>query len=145
MPPASRAIKGSPLSSPANFEAEKGSKEAEKASKRSVSSGFRGHTCDPAKDSGWTQADQPGSGSPGFCIFFARGCCGFGHKWLGKKRARNSPSSGCQVDFKPCSINVSGFKWISLDLQLIMVFPSSFSFSFPWIIMGFPLISIHFQ
>ena len=39
-----------------------------------------GHTCDPEKDSGWTQADLPGSGSPGFCLFYARGCCGFGHK-----------------------------------------------------------------
>ena len=39
-----------------------------------------GTTCDPDKDSGWTQADQPGSGSPGFCLFFARGSCGFGHK-----------------------------------------------------------------
>ena len=39
-----------------------------------------GHTCDPEKDSGWTQADLPGSGSPGFCLFSARGCCGFGHK-----------------------------------------------------------------
>lgn len=39
-----------------------------------------GHRCDPEKDSGWTQADHPGSGSPGFCLFYARGCCGFGHK-----------------------------------------------------------------
>ena len=34
------------------------------------------HACDP----GYTQADLPGSGSPGFCLFYARGCCGFGHK-----------------------------------------------------------------
>jgi len=39
-----------------------------------------GYTCDPVKDSGYTQADLPGSGSPGFCLFYARGCCGFGHK-----------------------------------------------------------------
>lgn len=39
-----------------------------------------GYKCDPEKDSGWTQADLPGSGSPGFCLFYARGCCGFGHK-----------------------------------------------------------------
>mmetsp|Transcript_29806 Transcript_29806/g.95021 ORF Transcript_29806/g.95021 Transcript_29806/m.95021 type:complete len:410 (+) Transcript_29806:71-1300(+) len=36
--------------------------------------------CEPAADSGWTQADLPGAETSHFCIFYARGSCNAGHR-----------------------------------------------------------------
>lgn len=36
--------------------------------------------CDPALDSGWTEADLPGAQQSVFCLYFALGCCRAGHK-----------------------------------------------------------------
>ena len=45
-----------------------------------------GHTCDPEKDSGWTQADLPGSGSPGFLLIL--------RAWLLRLRTQVSQLGG---------------------------------------------------
>eukprot|EP00930_Biecheleria_cincta_P069546 TRINITY_DN57276_c0_g1_i1.p1 TRINITY_DN57276_c0_g1~~TRINITY_DN57276_c0_g1_i1.p1 ORF type:complete len:731 (-),score=108.51 TRINITY_DN57276_c0_g1_i1:219-2372(-) len=53
---------------------------SERYDPRDKDRGGSGYSCDPQLDSGWTQADQPASGAQGFCLFYARGFCEFGHK-----------------------------------------------------------------
>ncbi|CDU18849.1 cell cycle control protein Cwf2 [Plasmodium yoelii] len=55
------------------------------------------YKCNPSKDSGYTKADKSYANKPYFCIYFARGCCAYGHNCLYRHRI---PTENDELEFE---------------------------------------------
>ncbi|VEV57273.1 pre-mRNA-splicing factor CWC2, putative [Plasmodium vinckei vinckei] len=55
------------------------------------------YKCNPSKDSGYTKADKSYANKPYFCIYFARGCCAYGHNCLYRHRV---PTENDELEFE---------------------------------------------
>ncbi|CRG97928.1 RNA-binding protein, putative [Plasmodium gallinaceum] len=62
------------------------------------------YKCNPIKDSGYTKADKVYNSKQYFCIYFARGCCAYGHNCLYKHRI---PNENDEIEFE-ASIDIFG-------------------------------------
>ncbi|CRH00515.1 RNA-binding protein, putative [Plasmodium relictum] len=62
------------------------------------------YKCNPLKDSGYTKADKVYNSKQYFCIYFARGCCAYGHNCLYKHRI---PNENDEIEFE-ASIDIFG-------------------------------------
>ncbi|CAD2108405.1 pre-mRNA-splicing factor CWC2, putative [Plasmodium vinckei] len=55
------------------------------------------YKCNPSKDSGYTKADKSYANKPYFCIYFARGCCAYGHNCLYRHRV---PTENDELEYE---------------------------------------------
>ncbi|KOB86010.1 hypothetical protein PFDG_01395 [Plasmodium falciparum Dd2] len=62
------------------------------------------YKCNPTKDSGYTKADKSYTSKQYFCIYFARGCCAYGHNCLYKHRI---PNENDELEFE-ASVDIFG-------------------------------------
>ncbi|SBS84481.1 pre-mRNA-splicing factor CWC2, putative [Plasmodium ovale] len=62
------------------------------------------YKCNPLTDSGYTKADRSYTSKQYFCIYFARGCCAYGHNCLYRHRI---PNENDEIEFE-ASMDIFG-------------------------------------